>query len=156
MKKSDLNIGNVVELRTGAKLLYSSVCAQQLLIPLDGNGCLDYEARYSNGLKHKAFCDLDIMKVYEDYTCKELLWERKEKPILTEDEKTILRNIDKDYKWIARDKDGTLGFHYVKPHKEAYFWSSLEANYLSDLFPNLFKFIKWEDDEPYLISDLII
>ena len=80
---------------------------------------------------------------------------KKEKPKLTEDEKVILRNIDKEYKWITRDKDGDLGFHSVKPHKEVYFWSSLEANYVDDLFPNLFQFIKWEDDEPYSIKELL-
>ena len=87
MKKSDLKYGNIVELRDGTRLIYSRVCSQQLLIPLDGNGCLDYEERYINGLKHKKFCDLDIMKVYKDYTCKELLWEREKEPKLTEDEK---------------------------------------------------------------------
>ena len=80
---------------------------------------------------------------------------KKEKPKLNEDEKVILRNIDKEYKWITRDEDMTLSFHSVKPHKEAYFWSSLEANYVSNLFPNLFQFIKWEDDEPYLIEELL-
>lgn len=155
MKKSDLKYGNVVELRDGTRLIYSSVCSQQLLIPLDGNGSLDYEERYNNGLKHKKFCDLDIMKVYKDYTLKELLWERKEKPKLTKDEKVFLRNIDKTFKWITRDEDRTLSFHSVKPHKEAYFWSSLEANYVSDLFPNLFQFIKWEDEEPYSIEELL-
>ena len=80
---------------------------------------------------------------------------KKEKPKLTEDEKVVLRNIDKEYKWIARDEDGTLSFHSVKPHKEAYFWSSLEASYVSDLFPNLFRFIKWENEEPYSIEELL-
>ena len=80
---------------------------------------------------------------------------KKEKPKLTKDEKVVLRNIDKEYKWITRDEDMTLSFHSVKPHKEAYFWSSLEANYVDNLFPNLFQFIEWEDDEPYSIEELL-
>ena len=153
MKKSDLKYGNVVELRDGTRYLYYSFYDNSL-IDLNGyfRSCLD---AYSDELNHKLKCGLDIMKVYNNYTCSKLLWQRKEKPELTEDEKVVLRNIDKYYNWIARDEDRTLSFHSVKPHKEAYFWSSLEASYVSDLFPNLFQFIKWEDDEPYSIEELL-
>ena len=153
MEKSDLKYGNVVELRDGTRLIYSSVCSQQLLIPLDGNGSLDYEERYSNGLKHKKFCDLDIMKVYKDYTCEELLWERKEKPKLTEHERTILENLDREYEWIVRDMYGDIWVYICKPDKDEFGWNGRDLAKLP--FCNLFKFIKWEDDEPYLISDLL-
>lgn len=155
MKKSDLKYGNVVETRKGCKYLYHCKNSDKFL-NLDGDGFL-WICDFDKNLKciNKTFNEFDIMKVYKDYTCKELLWERKEKTKLTEDEKVILRNIDKDYKYITRDEDGTLSFHVVKPHKEAYFWSSYNANYVSDLFPNLFKFIQWEDEEPYSIEDLL-
>ena len=153
MKKSDLKNGNVVETRTGDRYLLVSSCGHIIYVDLTGDGYYYFESLYFNtNYKNSA---LVIMKVYADYTCKELLWEKKEKPKLTEDEKVILRNIDKDYKYIARDKDGAVCFHYVKPHKESYFWSSYNANYVSDLFPNLFKFIQWEDDEPYSIEELL-
>ena len=153
MKKSDLVYGNVVELRNGNKYLYHHTTGDKLLNLITGDS---YTGLYVFNEDLTNCCKIfDIVKVYKDYTCKELLWERKEKPQLNEDEKVVLRNIDKDYKWIARDEDRTLGFHSVKPHKEAYFWSSLEASYVSDLFPNLFQFIKWEDDEPYSIEDLL-
>lgn len=157
MKKSDLRYGNVVETREGIKYLYHCNNSTKFL-NLDYNAIL-WVRDFDENLKSiDDLNEFDIMKVYEDYTCKELIWKRKEpkeKPKLTEDEKVVLRNIDKKYKWIARDEDGTLGFHFVKPHKEAYFWSSLEANYVSDLFPNLFQFIKWEDEEPYSIEELL-
>ena len=153
MKKSDLKYGNVVETREGIKYLFTYHDEEDIFVDLTGDGYYYFESLYFNtNYKNSA---LVIMKVYADYTCKELLWEKKEKPKLTEDEKVILRNIDKDYKYIARDKDGAVCFHYVKPHKESYFWSSYNANYVSDLFPNLFKFIQWEDDEPYSIEELL-
>lgn len=155
MKKSDLEIGNVVELRKGDKLLFFYSLAVPKLIGLNGCGYIMIDSYHEDLTDIDGFKIFDIMKVYKDYTCKELLWERKEMPKLTEDEKVVLRNIDKEYKWITRDEDMTLSFHSVKPHKEAYFWSSLEANYVDNLFPNLFQFIEWEDDEPYSIEELL-
>ena len=151
MKKCDLKCGNIVETRNGDKyLLYDND-----FLNLAGGGYLSPNHYNEDLTSTDDYTKFDIMKVYKDFTCKELLWERKEKPKLTEDEKVILKNVDKDYKWIARDKDGTLSFHYVKPHKEAYFWSSLEAIYVGELFPNLFRFIKREDEEPYSIEELL-
>ena len=156
MKKSDLKYGNVVETRRGAKYLFIFNKGDQFLYLITGDSYLNL-SNFNEDLT--SCCNIfDIMKVYKDYTCKELIWERKEpkeKHKLTKVEKVILRNIDKEYKWITRDEDRTLSFHSVKPHKEAYFWSSLEASYVSDLFPNLFQFIKWEDDEPYSIAELL-
>ena len=153
MNKSDLKYGNVVETRSGDKYLFTFHDEEDIFVDLTGDGYYYFESLHFNTNYKNS--DIVIMKVYKDYTCKELLWERKEKPQLTEDEKVILRNIYKKYKWVARDEDRTLSFHYVKPHKEAYFWSSLEANYVDDLFPNLFQFIKWEDEEPYSIEELL-
>lgn len=153
MKKSELECGNVVELRNGLKFLFLD--RHKSLVELTGVGCTDIDYYDENLTRSSRQESYDIMKVYKDYTLTELLWERKETPKLTEDEKVILRNVNKTFKWITRDADDTLSFHCVKPHKEAYFWSSLGANYVSDLFPNLFQFIKWEDDEPYSIEELL-
>ena len=77
------------------------------------------------------------------------------KPILTEDEKVILRNLPKEYKWITRDCDGRdLCLHINKPERYSIHWSSKDGyNYLIP-FNNLFNFIKWED-EPYSIEELL-
>lgn len=96
----------------------------------------------------------DIMKVYEDYTCQKLLWERKEKSQLSEDEKVILRNIPEKWKWIARDKDGYLCIYNEKPKKVYDTWCGSDYLFI-EVFEHLFQFIKWEDEEPYLISDLL-
>lgn len=77
---------------------------------------------------------------------------------LTEDEKVILRNIDKKYKWFARDADGGLYVYCEKPIKIITKWASSDAfgfPYELTAFSHLFQFIKWEDKYPYLIEDLL-
>ena len=154
MKKSDLEYGNVLETRLGDKYLFNFNKGDQLLNLITGNSYLNlYE--FNEDLTN--CCNIfDIMKVYKDYTCKELLWERKE-PKLTEDAKVILRNLPEKYKWIARDKNG---FIYVFTHKPIKIikstlseWDGLGFTKL--IFPHLFQFIQWEDEEPCLIEDLL-
>lgn len=86
-----------------------------------------------------------------------LLSEHKEKPKLTDDEKAILRNIDNTFKYIARDEDGELFIFERKPIKSDYYWDCDVFNNCLNLnvFNKLFKSIKWEDDEPWNISDLL-
>ena len=76
----------------------------------------------------------------------------------SEDEKIILRNIDKECKWIARDKNGNLFLYSKKPAKYGDSWSwddgICNADYI-DIFPDLFQSIKWEDEEPVEIAKVI-
>ena len=149
MKKSDLKYGNVVELKNGYKYFTNGNKLLNLKANLSIN--LDY---YNENLLHISSGSLlDVMKVYKDYTCKELLWERKEKPKLTGDEKVILRNVPQYYKWIARDKNGLICMYIKKPSKCEYSWGS--CKYMLLPFNHLFQFIQWEDDEPYLIEELL-
>ena len=77
-------------------------------------------------------------------------------PTITEDERVILKNLDKDYKYIVRDIHGTLRIYSEKPVKTVTEWENYDAFiHCLDLFPNLFKFITWEDAEPRLIADLL-
>ena len=152
MKKSDLKYGNVVETREGIKYLYHCKNSAQFL-NLDYDGFLwirDFDENLNI-----IDCDngLDIMKVYEDYTCKELLWERKETPKLTEDEKAILRNLPKDYKWIARDLSGMVYIFIERPEKGQAIWYGCGQPMIP--FYHLFQFIQWEDYEPYSIEELL-
>ena len=71
----------------------------------------------------------------------------------SDDEKLIARNIDTEYKWIARDRDGNLCIYEGKPRKEGSFWYFDDYDRLS-YFNHLFSAIKWEDKEPTLISDI--
>lgn len=92
-----------------------------------------------------------------DGTCKKRItqWLNQEvKPTLLEAERVILENIDKDYKWIARDSSGMLCGHKNKPQKRERTWLQAGYTYL-DAFNHLFQFITWQDDEPYNIEELL-
>lgn len=76
---------------------------------------------------------------------------------LTEDEKVILRNLPERFKWIARDNEGSLDVFCAKPFKDEVVWMPTEIHEWEDIsiFCHLFSFVKWEDEEPYLIEDLL-
>jgi hypothetical protein len=73
----------------------------------------------------------------------------------TNDEKIIAKNIDKNYKWMARDRDGSLYAYEEKP-KKAKIAEMWYAGCCSTLitFSHMFPAIKWEDEEPTRISDI--
>ena len=78
----------------------------------------------------------------------------------TDDELCILRNIDKKYKWITRDKSGLICTFVLKPKKTEKFWAggwSDDASYASlvAIKNSLFIEIKWEDEEPIRIDDYV-
>ena len=79
----------------------------------------------------------------------------------TDNELCILRNIDKKYKWIAKDKSGLICTFVSKPIKTEKLWSDGWSNSnngesyasLEVIKNSLFTEIKWEDDEPIYIDD---
>lgn len=76
------------------------------------------------------------------------------KPTLTEDEKVILRNLPKEYNWIARNKGKDIVTMFTDfPDRDKEVWEFCDASWNLP-FRNLFKFIKWED-EPYSIEELL-
>ena len=151
MKKSDLKYGNVVETRSGDKYLFTFHDEEDIFVDLTGDGYYYFESLYFNTNYKNS--DIVIMKVYKDYTCKELLWERKEKPKLTEDEKVFLRNVPKEYKWIARDLSGLVYIFIERPEKGQAIWYGCGQPVIP--FYHLFQFIQWEDEEPYSIEKLL-
>ena len=153
MKKSDLQYGNVVETRMGDKYFVYHRYPEKALIRLNISEYITLDSYYENLTDINGFIEFDIMKVYKDYTCKELLWERKEEPKLNEDEKAILRNVPKEYKWIARDKNGSIYLYINKPVKRFFGFDDFGTIRLP--FDHLFQFIKWEDKEPYSIEELL-
>lgn len=157
MKKEDLNCGNVVELRDGSRYIKTCIEGYGFII-------LDYISATSPvSLPLNVFDDdlkessrkFDIMKIYEDYTLKKVLWERKEFVVST-DEKTILRILPKQFKWIVRSQERCLLLYEDKPQKTRYYWESSLGDVESLMvFNHLFEYIKWEDTEPMLIEDLL-
>ena len=149
MKKSDLRHGNVVECKNGYKYLY----CDNYFINLKGSGYLSLDDYHEDLTDIDYDVEFNVMKVYKDYTLTELLWERKEKPKLTEDEKVILRNLPKEYKWIARDLTGMVYIFIERPEKGQAIWYGCGQPMIP--FYHLFQFIKWEDEEPYSIEELL-
>ena len=170
--KKDLKFGNVVELRSGSLCLIepefnlllehknNSVTNPELSTRLRNIKTSIWETnldKYNNNLKNNSYDKSDIMKVYEDYTLKNLLWERKEiklsereievlKALKTLGYRTIIRNEDKEYVHACMGKD-----HIEKGYC---FWKGLGRIY--DLLDEtLFKFVKWEDEKPYSIEELL-
>ena len=81
----------------------------------------------------------------------------------TDDELCILRNIDKKYKWIARDKVdrdeydnyGNLNIYLGKPNKSTVSWLPSDEYCEFHAYNHLFQSIKWEDEEPIYIDDYV-
>ena len=78
----------------------------------------------------------------------------------TDNELCILRNIDKKYKWIAKDKSGDIFTFVSKPIKTEKLWSDGWSNgdsyaSLEAIKNSLFTEIKWEDEEPIYIDDYV-
>lgn len=75
-----------------------------------------------------------------------------------DDENIRLLNsfLDSDYNYLARDEDGELWSFRAKPKKEDDFWDA-ETDYRSTIIEESDDFpeIKWADDEPTKISDLL-
>lgn len=99
--------------------------------------------------------------------CREWLAEEYVEPIeLSEVERTILQNIDKKYKYIARDENSELRIHELKPEKTEVkkynesksvkdFWINKSSAEPFKMFSHLFQFVQWEDDAPYEIEELL-
>ena len=156
----------VVELRNGYICIVDgegcvSIKQELILRHLKDLHNVSYLYRYKDNLLNNNYLGggrgFDIMKVYEDYTLKNLLWEREEiklsereievlKALKTLGFKTLIRNKDKEYVYACSGKDH-LG-------KLDCFWKGFGRIY--DLLDEtLFKFVKWEDEKPYSIEELL-
>ena len=154
MKKNDLKHGNTVKLRNGDTMLFCWHFPDEILVNLEGRKLITLDSYRDNLTDIDNALEFDIMKVYKDYTCKELLWERKEKKlVISEDEKVILRNVPKHYEWIARDLSGMVYIFIERPEKGQDIWYGCGQPMIP--FYHLFQFIKWEDEKPYLIEELL-
>lgn len=76
-----------------------------------------------------------------------------EREAITEQEKEFLKMISTEFKYIARDEDGSLYLYKEKPRKGANMWVGLQCRLISGLNKNALKGIRWEDDEPFCIDD---
>lgn len=142
--KSDLRDGNVVEYDNGKMRIVKG----GYLYNENGSrvSALD---RYDENLESFAG-SIKIVRVYR------VMWEREEQTI-TRDEKVLLENVDKRYRYIARDNDSALFLFGGKPTKEMLEWDTKKDSHFADfsIYSHLFSMVKWKDEEPWLIEYLL-
>ena len=76
----------------------------------------------------------------------------------SQDELCILRNIDKEYKWIARDEeDDGICIFIEKPLRKNHIWDLKRSSHYMffSCYNHLFNSIQWEDEEPIRIDDYV-
>ena len=113
-----------------------------------------------NSIEKKNY--LNIKKSYlkiNDVAGKNIIKLPKKKEF-TDNELFILKNVDKRYKWIAKDKNGLICTFVSKPIKTERFWSDGWSNgssyaSLEAIKNSLFNSINWEDEEPVYIDDYV-
>ncbi len=108
----------------------------------------------------------DSCKFYscENYTCcgglKE--WaesEYVERPVISKADRALLKCLKKDPTYIARDENGALYVYGTKPFKASLvgFWNNnhTKTSCIGGCFNADFPMVKWEDNEPWLVEDLL-
>lgn len=107
------------------------------------------------GCKGQGTCIEKNIKVFDFLFSEE---EKEKEPIkLTRFEFDFFNNVDPEYKWIVRDEDGGLCLYEDKPQKGNGVWFRMEYDKFSLMYclNHLFTFIKWEDEEPTNIQELL-
>ena len=103
---------------------------------------------------NRCCCDIKyyIANNYTIYEFEDVILPEEPKWTFTEDEKIILRNVSEEYKWLVRNKDGSIYVFSINPIKEntLQVWSCGVWGLFQqfDCFNHLFQTIKWEDDDP--------
>lgn len=73
-------------------------------------------------------------------------------PKINREEYEHLKGLYSKREWIARDEDGGLWAYNPRPYKLQGEWQGCPS---TELNSDLFQFIKWEDEEPHNIAELI-
>ena len=74
----------------------------------------------------------------------------------SQDTLNFFKCIDKRWRYIAKDKNGTISAFGSKPTKKERCWLNYEGFDCLDVFKDsLFDEILWEDDEPIYIDDYV-
>ena len=160
MTKNDLKNGMIVETIQGVKYLVLN----NHFMSQNGITCIE-KSFFTDDLKDKSNNAHTIVKIFKtralvldkifDEKYLELVWERLPLKKFSAVERYILKNIDKKYKYIARDSKGNIFLFERKPLKGENFWYNLNGCVRRfDMFDDLFQNITW-DDEPLFIDDYV-
>lgn len=90
---------------------------------------------------------------YADYFTKE-----KQKLFIPKKCRRVLKQINKEYKWIAKDADGKVYIYKCKPIKKEKLWLNSNYDYqnLTEIFDDsLFDWLSWEDEEPVNFREIL-
>ena len=97
----------------------------------------------------------DLDQVCSNAKVKWLMSEYKPKPVLTAREKHFVEFAQEG--WLARDEEGDLWWYREKPKKGTESWKNGKVLYsfkgMLD-FKQYFRFITWEDEEPWSVEEL--
>lgn len=162
--KGLLKVGRVVELRNGDKFFV----LPDRLIGRDRS--IDLQ-KYTKDLKvsFAGVSTADVIRIFNapmiDGVCwnfnistrgLELVWERPVKKVFSKDEITIAECIDKEFKYLIREKDDSFWAYVNKPVRFRDSWETPFGE-ISNMkaFKHLFQQIRFEDNKPTLISDII-
>lgn len=79
-----------------------------------------------------------------------------EKPQITENDKKFLDIVNPKFKYIVKDRDNILCLSMEMPFRGENHWIGVNScEYISEnCFNGLFRFIKWDDEEPWRLDDL--
>ena len=160
--KKDLKVNDIVTTRVGNMYMVHEFNGK--LFAIREQGYLTFDD-YNNDLTLKQDAGFDIVKVQRPDEAYQLInkgwinapviWERKEVPLLSEAEYHILKNAKQEWKWIARDMDDNLFLYGNKPGKSYGYWIAERGDIDLTVYNHLFPFVKWEDDEPLEIAELL-
>ena len=101
---------------------------------------------------------------YENVTCCRGLkeWaesEYVERPVISKADRVLLECLKKDRKYLARDENGRLYSYIKKPSKynTLFMWGTGASGptCIPSCFNAGFPMVKWEDNEPWLVEDLL-
>lgn len=149
----DLKDENIIELRCGEKLV---ILGEYFV---NNNGYVKKKDYYQD-FKNKNLKEWDIVAAYppSGKTQRDLIsmttptaepiWKEKKRIEIPEPDRTILENINEEYKYIVRDHAGDIFVCTRKPEKHKYYWLGKEKSYPLTAFNHLFQFVQWTDEEP--------
>ena len=154
MKLKDFKWGNVLEMISG-----------NFYVIANNDQVVELESGLIMICKHNDYDVTGCRRVYKDFTLKEVIWEREERPELTETERHILLGLPDKYRnngYITRNKNGTFCIHNMKPVKFKNTWGNDisdsgnegACHYQLSIFNHLFKFVQWSGI-PWKISELL-
>ena len=116
------------------------------------NNLMEWSER---GTKYDGFYKPSCFSLNEVNKVKNII-KLQQKQEFSQDTLNFFKCIDKRWRYIAKDKNGTISAFGSKPTKKERCWLNYEGFDCLDVFKDsLFTEINWEDEEPIYIDDYV-